>query len=294
MAIQALLGSVARSYLIGLVSGKAFMQSATGGRVGNYNALALLERGGYKATLELPDFVALEKEIKKLGPDLQKEFRVNAKKLGEPTKKEVRKTFKKIGPRGPLGPRKANESKPWATAERNARRRYDGFYAMGHDKSKAWQPAYAAINRNSGIDVQYKSRRDSAALAKVPRGQDGTISVVRVRVRKGPLIIADMAGRSQTSMYAKGSYRTRPYTINLYGRGEVTRTHRINAPNSQLFIENLRKGREVISNPRGKNGASRYAYPTAEKFMPQYRRNAQILINSTLAEINRRLGTTNV
>lgn len=292
MAIQALLGSVARSYLVGLASGKSLMQSATRGRVGDYNALALLERGGYKATLELPDFVALEKEIRKLGPDLQKQFRTGAKKLGEPTKKEVRKAFKKIGSRGPLGPRKVNASKPWATPERNARRRYDGFYT-GIGK-KAWQPAYAAINRNSGIDVQYKSRKDNQAMAKVPRGQDGTISVVRVRVRKGPLIIADMAGRSQNSMYAKGAYRTAPYKINLYGRKEITRTHRINAENSQLFIENLRRAREALANPRGRNGASRYAYPTAEKFMPTYRRNAQTLIDSTVAEINRRLGTTNV
>lgn len=288
MAIQALLGSVSRSYLTGLASGKALAIASAKGKLGDFNALEVISGSGQKAVLSLPDFVALEKKLKEVSPELQRRFRQDAKKLGEPAKKEIRKAFKAIGARGPLSRRYTDPTKPWATAKRNTSRNYDGF--ISNIGKKNWSPAYAAISKNSGIDVQYKSRRDNSAMAKIPRGQDGTLSVVRVRVKQGPLIIADIAGRRQTSMYARGAYKTKPYQINLFGRGVIMHPgHRINAENSDRFIENLRRARGKL-----KPSGSRYAWPTAEKFMPKHARNASALVDATVAELNRRLGSTNV
>ena len=125
---------------------------------------------------------------------------------------------------------------------------------------------------------------DFKELYKLKTGQDGAISVLRVRVKKAPLVLADMAGRSGTSMYSQGRFRTRPYEIDLFGRGIVTRTHRINQDNSDKFVERLNRSRSKL---QGK--ASRYAWPALEKHTPTYTKNVDRLLNETIAVINRNL-----
>ena len=70
------------------------------------------------------------------------------------------------------------------------------------------------------------------------------------------------------------------FQINLFGRGVVTRTHRINADNSRNFILKLNEK---------KSQASRYAYPALEKHQPEYVRNVDSLLNETIAMLNKTL-----
>jgi hypothetical protein len=97
--------------------------------------------------------------------------------------------------------------------------------------------------------------------------------------------LADMAGRKKNAMYSNGRYRTRPYTIDLFGRGLVVRTHRISVENSDRFIQNLRNAKSAKSNV-----PSRYAYPALEKHSPKFRENVSKLINEVVAQTNQRLG----
>jgi flagellar hook-basal body complex protein FliE len=180
-----------------------------------------------------------------------------------------------------------NPSKPWATARAIQGRRYDGFNTVNGDKGRlSWTLNYSNIFKNQGIDVNYKSRNASRELSKLKTGKDGQLSVVRVRIKKAPLIIADMAGKG-TAMYSQGKGRTRPYQINRFGKGVVTSPgHRINIDNSNTFVENLQRAKESLSEPAGK--ASRYAWPAFEKHQPKFRSNFDKLLQDVVNEVNRK------
>lgn len=282
MVAQALLVGLARSYLAGAVSGWGKVSSYAD--VGSFD-LARVFGSGEKATIELTDLAALERKLRDVAPDLFTKMKQKARNVGVPARNEIRDAFSRVGPNGPFGPRKVNPSKPWATAERNARRFYDGFNTINGDNGRlSWPKNYFTINSNAAIDVNYKNRKASSDFSKLRNGMDATLSVVRVRVKKAPLILIDMAGRKKTAMYSAGKYRTRPYQIDLFGRGIVTRTHRINAQNSNDFVERLSKSKYRMSTK-----ASRYAYPAFEKHSPKFVGGMEKIINEVVAETNRRL-----
>jgi hypothetical protein len=252
--------------------------------IGSFS-LARVTQGDVKASLEMTDLVALERTLREVAPDLFNQFKKDARKIGVPARNDVRKAFARAGAGGPLGRRKVNPAKPWATARAISNRRYDGFNTINGDSGRlSWTLNYNNIFKAQGIDVNYKSRNASRELSKLKTGQDGQIGLVRVRVRKAPLIIADMAGRGN-SMYSEGRGRTREYQINAFGRGVITRTHRINRENSDTFVENLQRARGS-----GSTKASRYAYPAFEKHQPTFRNNFDKLLQDVVSATNRRLG----
>jgi hypothetical protein len=251
--------------------------------IGSFN-LARVLSGDDKAELEMTDFAALESVLKEVAPDLFNKFKRDARKVGVPARNDVRKAFASAGSGGPLGPRKVNRTKPWATEKAIASRTYDGFNTVNGDKGRlSWTLNFNSIYKNAGIDVNYKSKNPNADLSRLRLGRDGQIGLVRVRVRKAPLIIADMAGRGN-SMYSQGKGRTGEYQINAFGRGIVTRTHVINRDNSDKFVENLARARN------GRDKPSRYAYPAFEKHQPTFRRNFTVILQDVVAATNRRLG----
>lgn len=282
MVAQALLAGLTRSYLQGATKG--WGQVASYANIGSFD-LARVLGSGEKAQLELTDLAALERELRKVAPDLFTKMKQRSRAVGVPARNEIRDSFSRVGPNGPFGKRKVDNSKPWATAQRNARRIYDGFNTINGDNGRlSWFNNYFSINSNGAIDVNYKNRKASADFSKLRNGQDATLSVVRIRVKKAPLILIDMAGRKKTTMYSAGKYRTRPYQIDLFGRGIVTRTHRINAANSNDFVDRLSRARGRLANE-----ASRYAYPALAKHSPKFRDNMSKIINEVVAETNRRL-----
>lgn len=265
MAVAGLLFNLGKVYVANAARAYAAIQATNGGQLANFN-LAQLMADKTGPTVELTNLIQLERELKELGPDLYNKFKSKARKIGTPARNEVRDEFSRIGPNGPLG------------MPRRPGRIYDGFNTVGR---LAWDKSYYSINSNSGVDVHYKNRNASRDLYKLKTGQDGAISVLRVRVRKPALVLADMAGRGKgKAMFNRGKMQTNPYQINLFGRGVVTRTHRINQDNSRNFVLKLNEK---------KSQASRYAYPALEKHRPEYVRNVDSLLNETIAMLNKTL-----
>ena len=283
MVLAPFLLGVARNYALGAARGWAATSRFSYSDIGNFN-LARVISGDDKAELEMTDFAALERVLKEVAPDLFNKFKRDARKVGVPARNDVRKAFASAGARGPLGPRKLNRTKRWATERAIASRTYDGMNTINGDNGRlSWTLNFNNIYKSNGIDVNYKSKNPNADLSRLRLGQDGQIGLVRVRVRKAPLIMVDMAGRGQ-SMYSQGRGRTRPYQINAFGRGIVTRTHVINRDNSDKFVENLARARG------GRDKPSRYAYPAFEKHQPTFRRNFTVILQDVVAATNRRLG----
>ncbi len=263
MVFAGLLVGLGRQYLVSASRTFAAINATAGGTLGNFN-LAQMDP---KNSIEVTNLLALEAQLKEFGPKAFNKFKKDARKIGEPARKEVRDAFQRVGPWGPLGmPKRPN-------------RYYDGFNTVNGRLS--WAKAATVIGTAKGIDVNYKSRNLTKAMYNLQTGKDGNLSVIRIRVRQAALVMADMAGRGRKSMYSEGRGITRPYQIDLFGRGIVTRRHRINRQNSEKFIENM--------NSKNKKG-SRFAYPALEEHTPQYTKNVETLLNQTIAEINRTLG----
>lgn len=282
MVFGALLGGIGRSYLLGAATG--FGKVASYGDVGSYSLTSVLGGAGGKSSMEMTDMAALERKLKEVAPDIFLKLKREARKIGIPARNDIRDAFSLVGPGGPLGPRKINPNNSWSTARANSRRYYDGFNTLNGDEGRlSWYNNFFSINTAAGVDVNYKSRNANKNLSNLKMGQDGELSIVRVRVKKAPFILADMAGRGRKSMYSNGRYRTQPYQIDLFGRGIVTRSHKINARNSDTFVQNLSKAKGAKSS-RG----SRYAYPAFIKHQPTHRKNVDKLIDMVIYETNRR------
>jgi hypothetical protein len=240
---------------------------ATGAK-GNYNDLSSGGgSNGDKGTLQISNLAALERELKNIGPQVLRQFKSEAKKVGKPAVTAVRKTFRDVGSRGPLG-----APKRWG-------RLYDRMYTRNGRIS--WTEARRTGGR-SGIDVNYKNRKEGKALSDLKAARDGTVSIVRVRVRAPAYVVADIAGKSNSATRAGGL--TKPYKINAFGKGIITRQHTIDPYNVNNWLNKL--------NSNAKGGAakpSRYAYPAIEKHTPKFQANMQAVLRGAVAKVNRRL-----
>ena len=259
---------IGRQYLVSAGRTFAAINATAGGSLGNFNLAQLDPRN----SVEITNLAALEAQLKEFGPKAFNTFKNDARKIGTPARDSVRKAFAGVGSMGPFG----------YPPNKRPGRTFDGWLTNGR---VSWTSSFADVKNNKGIDVSYKSRSATKDVYNLKTGKDGTLSVIRIRVKKPALIIADMAGRKRTHMYNNGKFKTRTYSINLFGKGVVERTHRINAANSDRFVERLRNATGKLQ-----TGASRYAWPAAEKHVPEYTRNVDALLNKTIAEINRTLG----
>lgn len=259
MAIQAIVMAALRAGQIAY---------AVSGGKGSYNDLSSGGgSNGDKGTLQLANLVELERELKNIGPQVLRQFKTDAKKVGKPAVTAVRKTFRDIGSRGPLG-----APKRWG-------RLYDRMYTRNGRIS--WEAA-RKVGGRSGIDVNYKNRKEGKALSDLQAARDGTVSIVRIRVRAPAFIVADMAGKSNSATRAGGL--TKEYKINAFGKGVITRQHTINPWNVNNWLNKLN------SKAKGGQGKpSRYAYPAIEKHSPDFQANMQDVLRSAVNKINRRL-----
>jgi hypothetical protein len=106
---------------------------------------------------------------------------------------------------GPLGGPKPKKGRTGRT--------FDRMYTQYGRLS--WTAA-RKVGGRSGIDVNYKNRKEGKALAALKAAQDGTVSIVRVRVRAPAFVVADMAG--VTKKASRSGTLTRPYEINLLAK----------------------------------------------------------------------------
>lgn len=275
MILASLLGSLTRSYSSSAARGWARVGIGAGIPIGNYNHLQEMNMSDGKAVVVLSDLKALEKALIETGPEAFKKFKNNARQLGTPARDALRSVFRSVGIHGPLG------------APRRRGRRYDKMstnYSRGH---LSYSRGVALAGSSRGIDVNYKNRTESRALRQLQMAQDGTISIVRLSVKAPAFIVADMAGKSGKAKKAVGSL-SREYQTDLFGRGVVTKRHVI-TPERRIAIDDWLDALNRRAHNRRQGNASRYAWPTMEKYMSKHKTNAAILLNDVIAMMNKRL-----
>ena len=265
----ALLGPLRSAFLANAMRGFA-TASRINPSIGNFNALRDLGIGSGPAVVELSNLKHLEKTLKEIAPKMLTDFKRDARKIGDPIKKSVRKAFSDAGTYGPLGEPK------------RPGRYYDKMYTSFVGRL-SWTQSRAIANRR-GIEVNYKNRNENKALQKLRASQDGTISIARVIVRAPAFIVADMAGKSNRARTPDGAL-SREYRIHAFGGPVRTRRHRVRTENTDNWIETL----NARAMGKGQGEPSRYAWPAAEKHLPQARKDASELMNRTITEINRML-----
>lgn len=268
---MALLGAMQAAFAAGFASNAGKMGSLInqGGMAApDFNQLYVKAIGDIKGGLNIKDLQNLKKVLDDFEPGLYSKFTKQAKKLGDPARKKVNEAFRKVDAKGPLG------------APKRKGRTYDKMYTLNGRPGTpiSWQSARAKRN---AVDVNYKARSTSAvnrAIASQARmtAKDKTLSIIRVRVRAPGYIIADLAGSGRVRK-TTGTL-TRQYSINLFGKGVVVRSHKVNAGNVNNWIENL--------NNKGK--PSRYAWPAFIAHGKDYRTDVGNLVNEYVVEANRR------
>jgi hypothetical protein len=149
---------------------------------------------------------------------------------------------------------------------------------------------FTAANTRNGVDVNYKNRSEGKALSQLRSARDGTISIVRLMVKAPALIVADMAGKSNSARLGAGRLVSE-YQTNLFGRGVVQATERMRmtTPAREEARTKWLQALDRNAHNRRQNKASRYAWPTMEKYMAKHKVNAASLMNRTIAELNKRM-----
>lgn len=277
MLLASLFGSIQRSYLSGAARGWAGTSAKSTITIGNFNALTELNASNSKATVSLADLKALEQQLKEFGPDALKRFKRNARQLGTPARDALRSVYRSVGIAGPLG----RPNRPG--------RRYDKMATNYNHARLSYERGFVVANSSRGIDVNYKNRSEGKALQQLKTAQDGTISIVRLLVKAPAFIVADMAGKSNRKRMNSGVVRE--YTTNLFGGPRVVATEKMRAV-TPARVEARTKWLQALdrqAHNRRQNKASRYAWPTMEKYMAKHKINAAALINQVILETNKKL-----
>ena len=278
MLLASLLGSLSRSYTMGAASGWARTSAKSGLQIGSYSALRELATSDQKAVVELADLKALEKQLKEFGPDALKRFKTGARQIGTPARDALRSVFKSVGIAGPLG------------RPKRPGRRYDKMGTNYNIARLSYERGFVAANTSRGIDVNYKNRNEGKALRQLQTAQDGTISIVRLLVKAPAFIVADMAGKSGRKKLATGSM-VREYQTNLFNRGVVQANENMRrmTPERRAAGDKWLLALDREAHNRRQNKASRYAWPTMEKYMSKHKLNVAQLLNQVIAETNKKL-----
>lgn len=128
---------------------------------------------------------------------------------------------------------------------------------------------------NQSRDIKSVVIRDRK---RMPRSRYPIVGLVQAVVRAAPVGLADMAGRSGAHINSRAVTREYDYTYTLAGgvKRLGRRKHRIN-------------GQGAIMITRLSSKASRYAYPGAEKAMPQVKLEMQVAVNDAVNNLNQML-----
>lgn len=278
MLLTSLLGSLSRSYISSAAQGWKNVASRGGAVLGDYNALREMDTTNSKAVVALTDLKALEKQLKEFGPDALRKFKNNSRQVGTPARDALRSVFKSVGIRGPLG------------GPTRRGRRYDKMATNYNIARLSYERGFVTANTSRGIDVNYKNRNEGKALRQLQTAQDGTISIVRLLVKAPALIVADMAGKSSRAKIPTGSL-VRGYQTNLFNRGVVQASENMRrmTPERRAARDAWLLALDRTAHNRRQNKASRYAWPTMEKYMSKHKINVAQLLNEVIATTNKKL-----
>jgi hypothetical protein len=277
LLLASVFGSLQRSYLSGAVGGWSRIAARSAMAIGNFNSATELNASASKATVELKDLKALEQQLKEFGPDALRTFKRNARRVGTPARDALRSVFRSVGTAGPLG------------SPRRPGRRYDKM-ATSYNGRLSYMTSYIRNYSSKGIDINYKNRNEGRALQQLKTAKDGTISVVRLLVKAPAFIVADMAGKSNSSRIVSGPVRE--YKTNLFGRGVVQANDAMRQMTPARYEARAKwlQALDRQAHNRRQNKASRYAWPTMENYMSKHKVNVATLLNEVIADTNKRLG----
>lgn len=212
--------------------------------------------------LYLSDYRVMVRELRKIDRTLPSQLQKNYKRIGKPIQKALKQAIPNTPPLGPRKNPKLGGRSP----------------GMAHNGRTAWGsgPTLSGEKRKpaKSVSIQTPVRKRSAR---------GRFPILRLTVNSAATKIADMAGRSGSAVnkYAV----TRPYQIRLFGKDVITRTHRINNQGKAL-IRNLAGARGRV-----KGNASRYAWPTVEKRLPETKLEVERVVSAYARVVNMKLGS---
>ena len=207
----------------------------------------------YRADIIVSDMKRLIRRLNEIEPELAKTMRREWKELAEPARAHLSASIKANG--SPMR----------------------GFRKRGSPVSKTWN------NRGQSSRVFVQMRAGNRVIAQM-RNQ----TILRLVVRNAATIIADMAGRTLSSRTPKGTKTdwyvyTNAKFANSYGPNSKPgfRRHTVTTQGDQM-LRNLQQW--------GRGGASRVAYPSVEKTLPDVRDKLITNLNEYIALTNRELG----
>lgn len=274
MALSSLLGGMSQSYLRGAASGWGQMRAISRGAgidIGDFREASVIGTSTGAAGIEITNLDAIRRELRQAAPNLYRKLNRDLKKVGVPAQEKVYEAYKKIQQPGPLGP------------PRRKGRIYDRF-ATSEVGRLSWVNS-KTLDPRRAVELNFKNRNKARDWANIKNGKDGTLSIVRVMVKAPAFVVADVAGNSGRGRSPIGKL-TREYQINLFGKGIVTRQHRITSKLSNSIWENWVT---ALDDRKRAPQASRYAWPAVDEHMPKFRQDTSEILNQVITQINQRM-----
>lgn len=205
----------------------------------------------YRTDIIVSDMKRLIRRLNQIEPELSKTMRREWKDIVEPARRRLTAALKQ-GPTPPLS----------------------GMRRRGSPVSKTWN------NRGQSSRVFTQVRAGNRVIAQM-RNQ----TLLRMVIRSPATIIADMAGRSRSSMTPKGTktdwYVYTPSTTHTANQKPGFRRHTVTSQ-GETMINKL--------NDRWGGNPSRRVYPSVEKSLPAVREALLENINDYIAMTNKELG----
>lgn len=206
----------------------------------------------YKTEIEFSNLRLLIKTIKEIDKRYIGEFYAKAKEIAKPVQAAIIKAIPSSYP-------------------------VRGMRAKSQRGRLAWNVGKRAKS------VVIRTNRTVRRKSSFAQGKINTYPIVQVVAQSPAVVLADMAGK--TNKYTNKKPRSRKHEINLFGRGVVERTYKMNGQGIAL-INALAGGKGVLSSK-----PSRWFWPSALKALPQASKAMQELISKLHAVANKELGT---
>ena len=223
----------------------------------------------------ITDYRDLMRELRKVDRAYAVKLKRDFKRVGKPIQQGIRGTIPKYAPTSGIHVRSRMSVSGFAP------RVVPGRLTWGANPQNGNVPANNAVIQNTKQKDWKKA------------GRFGKMSVTRIAVDNAATVMADMAGRSKKWLNKKPY--TRPYlysqstpSTGKYGTQRSlirTRKHLINGQGIAM-IKALDRGKNV---QQGK--ASRWVWPTANKYLPQTKIEIQRLLDQANNHLNERLKT---
>jgi len=206
----------------------------------------------FKTEIEFTNLRLLIKVIKEIDKKYLNEFYAQAKNIAKPIQAAIVKAIPSSYP-------------------------IRGMRAKSQRGRLAWNVGKRAKS------VVIRTNRTVRRKSSFAQGKINSYPIVQVVAQSPAVVLADMAGK--TNKYTNKKPRSRKHEINLFGRGVVERTYKINGQGLAL-IQALSAGKGVLS-----TRPSRWFWPSALKAMPEASKQMQNLISKLHAVANKQLGT---